>query len=156
MFVYSVCFSHFARSFGHFHIDHLPLRPAVHFLHSRHRCPDGTAHVFSVVHWAIPRPDICCHLFGQTNLVNVPYFHWHPIKPVWIITDFSVRRRSLPLVIRCGCVITHRPAYPGACQCNEVSFYHSGQWTHDNVFIAAHVFIVCAAPKPRWSTDSAV
>ena len=37
---------------------------------------------------------ICCHLlpttrhrFGQTNLVIVPYFHWHPTRPLWIITD---------------------------------------------------------------------
>ena len=49
---------------------------------------------------------------------------WHLTRPLWIITDFSVRRRSLPLVIHCGCIITHRLAYRGARQSTAKTAVH--------------------------------
>ena len=85
VFYYSlilIVFSQFAKSFGHFHID--PLAPPA----TRSARPfvfDSPGYglcLFTVVHRAIPLPDICFHLlptirhrFDQTNLVNVPYFH---------------------------------------------------------------------------------
>ena len=74
--------------------------------------PPGCSFPTAVIHLAIPRPDICFHLlptmrhrFGLTNLLSLRYFHWHLTRPLWIITDFSARRRRLPLVNHCGCVI---------------------------------------------------
>ena len=62
---------------------------------------------------------------GLTNLLT-RYFHWYPTRPLWIITDFSARRRWLLLVNHCGYVtaavggLSGNPSIDGKNSCTRL------------------------------------
>ena len=112
--------SNFAKGFGHFNVPYRPpsappasrAPPSCSFRPSRFGlCKLGLCfYGCRGLHWAIPPPDICFHLlptirhrFGLTNLLSLRrYFHWHPTRPLWTITECSAAAGEL-LRIRHRC-----------------------------------------------------
>ncbi len=145
--------SNFAKGFGHFNVPYRPpsappasrAPPSCSFRPSRFGlCKLGLCfYGCRGLHWAIPPPDICFHLlptirhrFGLTNLLSLRrYFHWHPTRPLWTITECSALRGTCCWWITVDTSPLQWAAYRGGASRWQKQLYS----THLNSFFVKRV-----------------